>query len=318
MGENQPESNNLAQITQIMETLLDKKNQDLERTINGNTDRQIASLSNKIAKIAKDNETISLNVKDHEERLTNVEKRNKIQESIEKNSNIVMYGIQGINYNDTLNKILDVLKYLTPEVTKYQIKEIIKLSKGGWNEGGPVKVILVSNILKNDIMKSKFKLQGRDIRIAEDISEENRKIRQKLAPYSLAERNKGNKVFMRKDTLVINGKPWTLSELENRDKESMDTEELVEITKVQNTTSNIGMKRPHNLVTSTPPPPPKKLNNPLSAKRIKTSNKQESAKSNLLQQNLSQLWGSVQNLAEESSSSKNTAPPPVEPVDGTD
>lgn len=73
MGENQSESNNLAQITQIMETLLDKKNQDLERTINGNTDRQIASLSNKIAKIAKDNETISSNVKDHEERLTNVE-----------------------------------------------------------------------------------------------------------------------------------------------------------------------------------------------------------------------------------------------------
>lgn len=90
MGENQSESNNLAQITQIMETLLDKKNQDLERTINGNTDRQIASLSNKMAKIAKDNETISLNVKDHEERLTNVEKRNKIQESIENNSNIVM------------------------------------------------------------------------------------------------------------------------------------------------------------------------------------------------------------------------------------
>lgn len=279
-----------------MEAMLDRKNQILEKKINNNTDTQMAALHNQIVEITKDNETTKSTVKVHEERLVNIEKKNNTQDSIERNSNIIIYGVQENNYGEVLRKIIEILKELVPETTKYHIKGLIKLSKGGWNTNGPIKVNLISNILKNDIMRSKHKLQGRELRIAEDLSIENREIRKKLAPYSLAEKNKGNKVFMRKDTLVINGRTWTLNELQNKDTDVMETatqEQETILQQNQGNTENKGLKRSHSSIVS----PANTVN---TIKKNKTTTKQDNSN----QRNLNEMWASPQNNKEGSPSNE--------------
>lgn len=123
-----------------------------------------------------------------------------------------------------MSKIVEVLQSLILEINKYAIKNVIKMNKEGWNAEGPIKIYLISNLFKNDIMRAKYKLQDNSIHITEDLSKENREIHKKLVPCSLEEKNKCNKVFMKRETLVINGKAWTLSELENRGKNQMETD----------------------------------------------------------------------------------------------
>lgn len=287
MGENSSEVNFLRD----MEAMLDRKNLILEKKINTNTDTQIATLSNNITKLAKENEAIKTVVKNHDERLENIEKRNNTQDSIDRSANIVIYGIQGNNFGDILDKVLVLLKNLVPEVTKYQIKGLIKLGKGGWNTDGPIKANLTSSILKNDIMRSKHKIQNKTIRITEDLTPETREIRKKLAPFSLAEKNKGHKVFMRRDSLVINGRAWTLSELENKEDVQMEMENPTQ--QLQTNNENKALKRNHIEIIS-----PGKNQSGLS-KKNKTTSKPILSLNTALQRNLHEMWTTPQNNAKD-------------------
>lgn len=267
-----------------MESMLDRKNQSLETKINNNTDTQFSAMRKQMLEFSRDNEPTKAKVNNHESRLTNIEKKNNIQESADRNLNIIMFGIKESTYGEVLSKAVGILQELVPEVNRYCIKNVFKLNKDGWNSDGPIKISLTSSLLKNDIMRSKFKLQGREIRITEDLPEEFRETRKKLVPYSLAEKNKGNKVFMRRDTLVINGKAWTLSELKQREAEQMDVgnaKENIQNAKNGGNTVNT-LKRAYEAVAS-----PCK-SKPDSAKKNKTDPR--GSGSNQVQKNLTDMW----------------------------
>lgn len=234
---------------QDMEAMLDRKNKALESKINQNTDTQFASMSSQIYELSKVNKTMVEKVTNHETRLENIEKKNVFQDKAERSSNIIIYGIKETTYAETLKKTTEILNHLIPELNKYSIKNIIKLNKGGWKSDGPIKVSLISSLIQSDIMRSKHKLQGSDIRIAEDLSDEYREARKKLAPFSLKEKNKGNKVFMRRDTLVINGKSWTLNELQNYE-EPTDPTTTNSDTPKPNSTGKGSLKRTRDTLIS--------------------------------------------------------------------
>lgn len=99
-------------------------------------------------------------------------------------------------------------------------------------------------------MRAKHKINEQTIRITEDLSPEDRETRKQLAPYSLEEKNKGNKVFMRRDTLVVNGKAWSLHELQNRDAITMDTGTNSQIPPRKDISEEKSLKRTINEIVS--------------------------------------------------------------------
>ncbi|KAL1460186.1 hypothetical protein WDU94_012122 [Cyamophila willieti] len=136
-----------------------------------------------------------------------------IEKTINAN-NIIIFGVKENTYRDTVKKILKIFEDIDVKISKYCITNLTKFGKL-WNEEGPLKVTLVSNILKMDILKnrSRLKASGSTIQIKEDLSKETRQSREKLMPFSAKVVEEGLKCFMRGDKLVINGKPWTFQEL---------------------------------------------------------------------------------------------------------
>lgn len=264
------------------ESLLDKKNEIMEKKINRNTDTRFETMNSQMIKIANENEVTKQRVNTHEKRLDKIEDRNKTQDNTERNTNIIIYGVKEENYGKVLDKVVTILRSLIPEANKYFIKGMIKMAKGGWNTEAPIKVSLISTLLKNDIMRTKFKLKGSQIRITEDLTQEHRATRLKLAKYSKEEINKGNKVFMRNDTLVIQGKPWTLEQLEARENEmemslSETTQDKEKTTTLKRTNQAISPKT--NLTT---------LNNIVFNKKGRFGPEKGGTSS---QKNLQEYWG---------------------------
>lgn len=79
---------------QDMEAMLDRKNKALESKINQNTDTQFASMSSQIYEISKVNKIMVEKGTNHGTRLENIEKKNVFQETAERSSNIIIYGIK--------------------------------------------------------------------------------------------------------------------------------------------------------------------------------------------------------------------------------
>jgi hypothetical protein len=71
------------------------------------------------------------------------------------------------------------------------------------------------------------KLAGTKIRIEHDYSRQVREIRRGLVPYLTEARKRGHGAFMKKDKLVVNGKLYSLEEVEERIKLSTGSENVV-------------------------------------------------------------------------------------------
>uniref|UniRef100_A0A8D8QKT1 Uncharacterized protein n=1 Tax=Cacopsylla melanoneura TaxID=428564 RepID=A0A8D8QKT1_9HEMI len=281
MGSNNEEL--LKSIENMMNTKLD----DMEKNINKNTDTQIGNLSNQIAHLSKENEATKEKVNTHETRIESLEKQNKSKESMERNGNIIMYGIKEENYGNARSKVVEILKFLDPEINRFCVKGMFKLGKGGWNAEGPIKVILISPMVKNDIMRLKHKLKVSEIRITEDLSPEARETRKSLAQYSLAEKDKGNKVFMRGETLVINGKAWTLEQLEETSN-AMLVDSLAQAPPIPPTSKDNEKPKVGNLKRSNKEISPP-LHSPLANKKNKLFTTPNQL-NNQIQLNLQQMW----------------------------
>uniref|UniRef100_A0A8D8W272 Endonuclease-reverse transcriptase n=1 Tax=Cacopsylla melanoneura TaxID=428564 RepID=A0A8D8W272_9HEMI len=139
-------------------------------------------------------------------------------ENKEKQSNIIIHGINEGNYMNTQRKIMEIMAEMDIKISKYCITNMVKMNKketDKWNGEGPVKVSLISIFLKQDILRNRYKLKTNGITIKEDLSEETRETRKKLSVFSKKAKDAELKVHMRNDKLVINGKSWTLEQLQN-------------------------------------------------------------------------------------------------------
>lgn len=132
------------------------------------------------------------------------------------NTDIIIYGLKQENYPDTVSKILSILETVGITITKYCIRNIRKLGKGNWNET-PVLVSLSSGLLKSDIMKKKKDISENyqeEISIREALTKEVRERRKLLKEFSDQAKANNIKTYMRQDKLMIEGKAWTLEDLQ--------------------------------------------------------------------------------------------------------
>lgn len=189
---------------------------ELEKKINGNIDQKFEFINAKVETLGSDNKEIKTTLQEQNERIEALEKKDK---GIDRSLNIIIYGIKDETYPGILNQIIALLKGIDVDITKYCIKAIFKIGRKKWNEDGPVRVSFISSILRTDVMRNKHKLKNNqnNVTIREDLSEKDRDVRNKLSTYSQYAKNKGKKVFMRYDKLVIDGKPWSLEELQELD-----------------------------------------------------------------------------------------------------
>lgn len=108
---------------------------------------------------------------DMKDRATKEEEQSKFRKRIEnreRQTNIIIHGIQEDTYRDTLNKVLEILADMDIKVSKYCIASITKLGKKDprpedsspssnfWKNQGPLLV------LKQDIPRNKAKLTGKN------------------------------------------------------------------------------------------------------------------------------------------------------------
>lgn len=185
----------------------------LDQKINGNINSKFEMINSKVENLSRENKELSTAVEKQNERLDILEKKDL---SGDRRLNIIINGIIDQYYQGILIKIITTLKEIDVDITKYCIKGLFKIGKKKWSEDGPIRVTFISSILRNDVLKNKHKLKSNpnNIFIREDLSENDREVRKKLSRYSLDAKNKGKKVFMRNDKLVIDGKTWSLEELE--------------------------------------------------------------------------------------------------------
>lgn len=186
---------------------------ELERNINGNIDQKFQVMNNKVETLHAENQELKETLEKQNNRIETLESKDK---GIDRSVNIVIYGVKDQYYHGVLNKIIQTVRGIEVDITKYCVKGIFKIGRKKWNEDGPVRVSFISNILRNDIMRNKHKLKNNQngIYIREDLSESDRNTRSKLLTYSLEAKTQGKKVFMKNDKLVIDGKTWSLQELE--------------------------------------------------------------------------------------------------------
>jgi hypothetical protein len=69
--------------------------------------------------------------------------------------------------------------------------------------------------MKLEVLRNKKNLAGTKIRVDEDLSVEDRRIRSELIPYLKDAKKWGHKAFLRRHTLMVNGKTYGLNYLKD-------------------------------------------------------------------------------------------------------
>lgn len=83
-------------------------------------------------------------------------------------------------------------------------------------QNNPVKIDLISNIKKSEILKNSFRLKGSGLNIVQDLTVQQRAETKKLRTYlKKARENPNNRSFIKGNKLHINKQIYTLDELEN-------------------------------------------------------------------------------------------------------
>ncbi|KAL1446493.1 hypothetical protein WDU94_003618, partial [Cyamophila willieti] len=187
-------------------------------------------VNSKMKTLAAENSKMKEEIDNQRSRIEKIEKKNW-DSNTDRNLNAIIYGIEGEYYNTVLEQIITILRGIDIDISKYCVKNIFKIGKKRWNEEGPIRVTFLSNVLRNDVMKNKFKLKNHHvgITIREDLSNEDRETRKLLSKFSLEAKNKGKKVYMRNNKLIIEGKAWTLEDLQNNPENDLQNEEELEM-----------------------------------------------------------------------------------------
>lgn len=230
-------------LNQIKE-MLNGKLDSVQREVNKNTDSKFLGVQNVLREIQNENKDTRERVEKNEERINKLETREQLDE---RKVSLIVFGVQGEYLSDVMNQILLVVKEIGIDMNKYQIKRMFKLGRKKWSEEGPLKIVLTSSILRNDILKNKHKIKSNNqIKFKEDLSKEEQQTRTKLVKFSLAAKSKGENVHMKNDKLVINGKSWTLQQLEEEEISNQEDFEMKD-SNLDNTIITITEVRDKNL-----------------------------------------------------------------------
>jgi hypothetical protein len=140
-------------------------------------------------------------------------------EGFSRRSNVVLYNVEeeeGENWSRSEKKVLDIFqRFLKLQFEYYSIERAHRIGGKGSN---PRPIVVKFNNYKDKLKvlsRSKY-LKGTKIGVAEDYTEEVRKIRVQLKEHLIAARREGRHAVLRFDKLIIEGRSYTLDQLSNK------------------------------------------------------------------------------------------------------
>jgi hypothetical protein len=171
-------------------------------TLNGHFEQEIKDIKSEIHSIKQ-----------------NCLRNENIRAERDRRYNLLFFGVKGGNFFTMSEEILNVLKFLVPEVDGSCIGDLWRTNK--MKDKSPVVVKLNSIIIRNMILRKKRMLNGEHqfnhIHIKEDFTKETRVVRKQLFQHLMRLKEEGKKVIMIKDTLKVDGKIVSLEELDSQE-----------------------------------------------------------------------------------------------------
>lgn len=146
-----------------------------------------------------------------EERLVKIEKRLLDRELADKKRNLILYQI---NENEKSPVALQetILQLLTENIdhtlSQADIDFVYRIGKKR-NEPRPIVIGFTTLTIKQAILKNKGNLSAKSIMLSDDLPDVIRRERRRLSPTVKALFNKGFKVFLKLDKIMVNGEHWS-------------------------------------------------------------------------------------------------------------
>jgi hypothetical protein len=137
----------------------------------------------------------------------------------------IIFGLQERENESYLEKLDMVVKFLCDKMgVEISRENIDYLTRLGRRRGEcPILIKFMTFFKKLEVWKNKTNLIGSKIRVDEDFSMEDRKIRRELIPYLKDAKKWGHKAFLRKHALIVNGRTYYLNYL----KENIQLEDAI-------------------------------------------------------------------------------------------
>lgn len=158
-------------------------------------------LKNKVNLLERENEELKAKV--------------EFLERSSKKNNILIFGLDQPATSNSANVCKELNKLLGIDIGESHINNIYPIKN---IRNNPVKVELISYLKKQEILKNCRKLKGTRISIAQDLTFEQRNRNKILREHlNRAKQNKENKAYIKRETLYINDKSYTVEELVNFD-----------------------------------------------------------------------------------------------------
>lgn len=172
--------------------------------------------------------SIETKVSTQEEAICDLQKQLLEREVADKRRNIIFFKIaeEKKSQDELIEIVLSILKSkLNVEASKWDVDFMFRLGKKG-SSTRPILMGCTRLMLKENIMRQKNKLIAENIGISEDLPQSFREKRKALAPTVKALFEKGYKIHMKQDTMVVNGEKWSIekaNEVINSSKRSSST-----------------------------------------------------------------------------------------------
>lgn len=210
---------------------------------NMDTNTILAAISNMKIELTQ---TITKNINahiDHKFNLLN-ENSNQLQAKVEKHDadikqikreerkkNLVIYGFEETekSYRELENNITSFLNTkMNLELNVNDIDFVRRLGKAMNNKTRPILLTLIYYKKKIEILSNKKCLSNTNVAITEDFPPEVLEIRKHLIPIMQELRREGKHAYIKYDTLIVNGEPYQVG---NVDPESGTSSDILELKK---------------------------------------------------------------------------------------
>lgn len=166
-------------------------------------------------KLGSFNETIEhlqQKIQNQDDTICTLQRKVLEQEIAEKKRNLILYNIveNEKSKEELVSSIIDLIgTKLNIDISKKDIDFLYRIGKKN-NNKRPIVIGLTTLALKETILRNKNSLNEDNIRISEDFPETIREKRRELTPVVNSLYEKGFKVHMIRDQLIVNGEKWSL------------------------------------------------------------------------------------------------------------
>lgn len=187
---------------------IQKEIKDSKDEIKGYVDEKLNDFRGKF-------DSIEATVKNQERTINNLQRKILEREIAEKKRNLIFYKVeeQEKSSEELTTGIINLLSMkINSNISSRDIDFIYRIGRKG-NTPRPILIGFTSLTLKEHVLKNKGKLVSECLGISEDFPQSIRDKRKEAAPLLKSLYEKGYKVFMKQDKIIVNGENWTMEKL---------------------------------------------------------------------------------------------------------